>query len=151
MDAHFIRSLFDIREALEGFLTNQAASQITPQLLERLADTQRHYDAAVQTGELHACIPLNRSFHEAILQVTGNEEALRLLSRHTSLISALRARFGYAPDRLRLVQQEHWALLEALRRGDGPVAQRIHMAHVRRSADDMLQMMEAAAHPVVTA
>jgi DNA-binding GntR family transcriptional regulator len=151
MDAGFIRSLFDIREALEGFLTNQAADRVTPDLLDRLRETQRRYDAAVEAGDLHACIPLNRNFHEAILQVTGNEEALRLLSRHTAVISALRARLGYAPDRVAMIQQEHWAILEALARGDGPAAQRIHAAHVRRAADDMLQMMEVAAHPFVTA
>jgi DNA-binding GntR family transcriptional regulator len=151
MDARFIRSLFDIREALEGFLTNQAAEQMTSDVLERLAETQRRYDAAVVTGDLHACIALNRTFHEAILQVTGNEEALRLLSRHTALISALRARLGHAPDRMAMIQQEHWAILEALARGDGPTAQQIHAAHVRRAADDMLQMMQVAAHPFLTA
>jgi DNA-binding GntR family transcriptional regulator len=147
MDAAFIRSLFDIREALEGFLTRQAAEHVRPALLDRLRAIQHRYDAAVEAGELHACIPLNRAFHQEILLASGNEEAIRLLNQHTSLIAALRARVGYAPGRPATIQQEHWALIEALARGDGDAAQRIHATHVRRAAEDMLAMMRNPAPP----
>ncbi len=145
MDAAFIRSLFDIREALEGFLTRQAAERITPAVMEDLQALQDRYDAAVERGETKACIPLNIAFHRTILQVTGNEEALRLLDQHTSLIMALRSRVGYAPDRPSTIQREHRALLDALARGDGDAAQRIHARHVRSAGDDMLAMLEDAA------
>ncbi|MDJ0388889.1 GntR family transcriptional regulator [Roseomonas sp. E05] len=145
MDAAFIRSLFDIREALEGFLTRQAAACLTPALIEQLRGLQRRYDAAVESGDLRACSPLNREFHEAILRATGNHEAIRLLNQHTALIAALRGRAGYAPGRLATIRQEHWALIEALERGDGAAAQRVHAAHVRRAAEDMLAMLRAAA------
>lgn len=143
MDAAFIRSIFDIREALEGFLTRQAAAHATPPLIERLRGLQRRHDAAMDAGDAQAGIPLNRAFHEAILQTTGNEEALRLLDRHTALIAALRSRVGYAPGRPAIIRQEHWALIEALARGDGEAAQRIHAAHVRRAGEDMLAMLRA--------
>ncbi|HWL82490.1 MAG TPA: GntR family transcriptional regulator [Roseomonas sp.] len=145
MDASFIRSLFDIREALEGFLTCQAASRVTPALIEQLRGIQRRYDAAVEAGELRACGPLNREFHETILRATGNEEAVRLLNQHTALIVALRGRAGYAPGRLATIRQEHWALIEALARGDGAAAQRIHAVHVRSAAEDMLAMLRSTA------
>jgi len=151
MDAAFIRSLFDIREALEGHLTRQAAAHVTPALLERLRGLQRRYDAAVEAGDLQACIPLNRAFHEAILQTTGNDEALRLLNQHTALIAALRARLGYASGRPAIICQEHWALIEALAQGDGEAAQRIHAGHVRRAAEDMLAMLRAAPRPPASA
>ncbi|WP_160937207.1 GntR family transcriptional regulator [Teichococcus coralli] len=145
MDAAFIRSLFDIREALEGFLTRQAATRVTPAVIEQLRGIQRRYDAAVESGELRACSALNRAFHEAILRAAGNAEAIRLLNQHTALIIALRGRAGYAPGRLAAIRQEHWALVEALARGDGAAAQRIHAAHVRRAAADMLAMLRATA------
>ncbi len=145
MDAQFIRSLFDIREALEGFLTRQAAARMTPAVLDELRGIQRRYDDAVATGDLRACIPLNLQFHRTILLVTRNEEAMRLLDQHTSLIRALRARVGYAPDRPSTIQREHHALIAALGSGDGDAAQRIHSLHVRRASEDMLAMMRQAA------
>lgn len=141
MDAAFIRGLFDIREALEGFLTRQAAGRMTPAVLAALHGLQDRYDAAVASGDLAACIPLNVRFHQTILELTGNEEAIRLLNQHTSLIQALRARVGYAPDRPATIQREHRALLAALSRGDGEAAQRIHALHVRAAAEDMLEML----------
>lgn len=144
MDAKFIRSLFDIREALEGFLTRQAAERMTPIVMARVMEIQRSYDEAVENGDLQACIPLNIEFHRTILDATGNEEAQRLLGQHTNLIMALRAQVGYAPDRLAVIQQEHRALIDALARRDGETAQRIHSLHVRRAGDDMLKMMAAA-------
>jgi DNA-binding GntR family transcriptional regulator len=145
MDAAFIRSLFDIREALEGFLTRQAAERMTPAALERIIAIQNRYDRASEAGDVPACIPLNIEFHRTILSVTGNEEAQRLIGQHTDLIGALRARVGYAPLRPSTIRQEHQALVDALSRRDGEAAQRIHALHVRRAGDDMLERMRAAA------
>jgi DNA-binding GntR family transcriptional regulator len=145
MDAAFIRSLFDIREALEGFLTRQAAERMTQPMLDRVTAIQRRYDAASEAGDLQACIPLNIEFHRVILSVSGNEEAQRLIAQHTDLIGALRARVGYARQRPSTIRREHHALIEALARRDGEAAQRIHALHVRRAGDDMLDRMRAVA------
>ncbi len=145
MDTAFIRGLFDIREALEGFLTRQAAERMTSSTLDRVTAIQRRYDAASEAGDLQACIPLNIEFHRVILSVSGNEEAQRLIAQHTGLIGALRARVGYAPQRPSTIRQEHHALINALTRRDGEAAQRIHALHVRRAGDDMLDRMRAAA------
>jgi DNA-binding GntR family transcriptional regulator len=142
MDAQFIRNLFDIREALEGFLTHQAAAHATPALIGRLRAIQHRYDELVIADDRLALEPLNRAFHEAILGVTGNVEAIRLLDQHTAIIAVLRSRHGYAPGRLATIQQEHWALIEALEHGDATAAQAIHARHVRHAGDDMLAMMQ---------
>ncbi|MGK7868043.1 GntR family transcriptional regulator [Falsiroseomonas sp. E2-1-a20] len=142
MDARFIRNLFDIREALEGFLTFQAAPCVTADLIDRLRAIQRRYDALVTADDRLALESVNREFHEAILGVTGNAEAMRLLDQHTAIIGVLRSRHGYAPGRLAIIQQEHWSLIEALERRDAAAAQAIHALHVRRAGDDMLAMMQ---------
>jgi DNA-binding GntR family transcriptional regulator len=142
MDAQFIRNLFDIREALEGFLTFQAAPRVTPALIDELRTIQHRYDGLVAADDRLALEPVNREFHEAILGVTGNAEAIRLLDQHTAIIGVLRSRHGYAPGRLATIQREHWALLEALERRDAAGAQAIHAAHVRHAGDDMLAMMQ---------
>lgn len=142
MDAQFIRNLFDIREALEGFLTHQAAALVTPDLIGQLRGIQHRYDALVTAGDWPALEPVNREFHEAILGVTGNAEAIRLLDQHTAIIGVLRSRHGYAPGRLATIQQEHWSLVEALECRDAAAAQAIHARHVRHAGDDMLAMMQ---------
>jgi DNA-binding GntR family transcriptional regulator len=138
MDAEFVRQIFDIREALEGFLTRQAAPRVDPPALARLRAISRRFDEAVAAEDTGAKVRVNLAFHSAIMAVTGNTEALRLLELHTHLIGALRLRFGYRPGRAEQVRREHAALLRALARNDAEEAGRIHDLHIRHARDDML-------------
>jgi DNA-binding GntR family transcriptional regulator len=147
MDAAFVRHLFDIREALEGFLTRQAAPMMDQATLARLRAISDAFDAAGRAGDAAAMVHNNRAFHRAIMEVTGNQEALRLLDLHTYLIGALRTRFGYGPGRAAQTSREHAVLLKALARRDAEAAGRIHDIHIRHARDDLLRVLaeEAAA------
>lgn len=145
MDAAFIRHLFDIREALEGFLTRQAATVMDAATMARLRAISAAFDAAAQAGDAPSMVRFNRALHRAIMAVTGNEEAMRLLDLHTYLIGALRMRFGYGAGRAAQTSREHAALLKALARNDPEAAGRIHDIHIRHARDDLLRALEAEA------
>lgn len=144
MDAQFVRDVFGIREALEGYLTRQAASRLTPADLAALQEIQRGMKRAKAAGDTAAIIRGNRAFHRTIEAAAGNGEAMRLLALHAELIGALRARFGYRPGRLGTVLREHQALIDALASGDATAAGEIHDGHIRGARDDMLAALAAA-------
>lgn len=143
MDARFVRNIFAIREALEGFLTRQAAPLLDAARLAALRDIQAAMERAHRLGDVPATIRLNRSFHRMIESTTGNDDAIRMLELHSSLIGALRTRFGYREGRVETVLREHQALIDALARGDAEAAGAIHDAHIRAACDDMLAAMAA--------
>jgi DNA-binding GntR family transcriptional regulator len=145
MDATFIRHLFDIREALEGFLTRQAAPLMDEARLARLRALSAAFDAAGQLGDAAGMVRHNRAFHRCSMEATGNDEALRLLELHAYLIGALRTRFGYGPGRAAQTGREHAALLRALARRDADAAGRIHDTHIRHARDDLLRCLAAEA------
>jgi DNA-binding GntR family transcriptional regulator len=145
MDGDFVRHVFDIREALEGFLTRQAATRMDAATLARLRAVSTAFDAAADAGDTAGQVRLNRAFHRTILSVTGNDEALRLLELHGGLIGAMRMRFGYGPGRAEQVRREHAALLRALARGDADAAGRIHDIHIRHARDDLLRALATEA------
>jgi len=147
MDARFVRNLFGIREALEGYLTRQAATLLSPRDIEALRRHQAALRAAHAAGDMHGVIRGNRAFHRAIEAATGNEEAIRLLDQHSDLIGALRARVGYRPGRVETVLREHEALLEALAAGDAEAAGAIHDRHMRGACEDVLRAMAEAEAP----
>lgn len=147
MDARFVRNLFGIREALEGYLTRQAATLLSPHDIEALRRHQAALRAAHAAGDMHGVIRGNRAFHRAIEAATGNEEAIRLLDQHSDLIGALRARVGYRPGRVETVLREHEALLEALAAGDAEAAGAIHDRHMRGACEDVLRAMAEAEAP----
>lgn len=141
MDATFVRHLFDIREALEGFLTRQAATLMDAATMARLRAISAAFDAAAQARDAAAMVRSNRALHRTIMELTGNEEALRLLDLHTYLIGALRQRFGYGAGRAAQTSREHAALLKALARNDADAAGRIHDIHIRHARDDLLRLL----------
>jgi DNA-binding GntR family transcriptional regulator len=144
MDAAFVRNVFAIREALEGYLTRQAAGMMDAAAIAALRRLQ-----AEMRRERHGRDPaliarLNRAFHRTVEAATGNDEAIRLLDLHSGLLGTLRARFGYRRGRLQAVLREHDALIEALARGDADAAGTLHDRHIRGARDDLLQAMEEA-------
>jgi DNA-binding GntR family transcriptional regulator len=143
MDAQFVRNLFAIREALEGYLTRQAAGLLDTAAIATLRRLQAEMRRA--PGRDPALVArLNRAFHRTVEAATGNDEAIRLLDLHSDLIGALRVRFGYRRGRLQTVLREHDALIDALARGDAEAAGALHDQHIRGARDDMLQAMAEA-------
>ncbi|WP_144299617.1 GntR family transcriptional regulator [Elioraea rosea] len=143
MNAQFVRNIFAIREALEGYLTRQAAGLLDAAGIGALRRIQAEMRRA--PGRDPALIArLNRAFHRTVEVATGNDEAIRLLDLHSDLIAALRARFGYRRGRLQVVLREHDALIDALERGDAEAAGALHDQHIRGARDDMLQAMAEA-------
>lgn len=144
MDAAFVRNIFAIREALEGYLTRQAAGLMDAAAIAALRRAQAQMRRAQPGRDTALIARLNRAFHRTIETATGNDEAIRLLDLHSDLLGALRARFGYRRGRLQVVLREHDALIEALARGDAEAAGALHDQHIRGARDDMLQAMAEA-------
>lgn len=144
MDAAFVRNIFGIREALEGYLTRQAAAVLRGEDIVALRAIQARMRAAHRTRDMAGLIRLNRAFHRAIEGAAGNDEAIRLLDLHSNLIGALRLRVGYRPGRIQTVLREHDALIDALAAGDAAAAGAIHDGHIRAARDDILQAMAEA-------
>lgn len=144
MDAQFIRNIFGIREALEGYLTRQAASVLDAGHIARLRAVQSDLRAAHAQHDIQGVVRLNRSFHRTIEGATGNDDAIRLLDMHSNLIGALRTRVGYRPGRVEAVLREHDALIEALAMRDATAAGAIHDLHMRAARDDILHALAEA-------
>ncbi|MGG5822535.1 GntR family transcriptional regulator [Falsiroseomonas sp. HW251] len=141
MDAQFVRNLFGIREALEGYLTRQAAGALTPDDIAALRAIQAELRTAHRTRDMQSIVRLNRAFHRTIEAAAGNDEAIRLLDLHSNLIGALRTRVGYRPGRVETVLAEHDAMVEALAAGDAAAAGEIHDRHIRGARDDIIDAM----------
>jgi DNA-binding GntR family transcriptional regulator len=141
MDAQFLRNIFGIREALEGYLTRQAAAMLGADDIARLRAIQAEMRAAHVQQDIHALVRLNRALHRHIEAATGNDDAIRLLDLHSNLIGALRIRVGYRPGRVEAVLREHDSLIEALAARDASAAGAIHDLHMRAARDDMVQAL----------
>jgi DNA-binding GntR family transcriptional regulator len=142
IDEQVLRHIFDIREALEGMLSGRAAVAATPADIARLTCIENDMHAATRAGDMRLRHALNTDFHAKIFEIAGNPEATYILDRHRSLTRAIRAHFGYAPERPAEVHVEHLAIIAAMAAGDGAAAEAAARKHVMNAAADLLRNIE---------
>jgi DNA-binding GntR family transcriptional regulator len=141
IDEQLIINIFDVREALEAFLTAKFADSASPHRIAALEELQAQHDAAVESEDFLAAFVLNGQFHLLINSAARNPEALSVIDRNLSLTRAFRLECGFTPKRMRTIQREHRMLIAAIRAGDATAAGKIAAMHVRSSRDDLLEQL----------
>jgi DNA-binding GntR family transcriptional regulator len=143
-DLREILDLFEIREVLECRAVRRAAVQHARDLThaESLLAAE---DRQVASRDRIEWNRLEVAFHRAINDLSGNFELAELAERvHRSVqglcVRCLREPL-YGPERLRLMQAQHQAIVDAVRSGDADHAEactREHIQHVRDSVAEAL-------------
>jgi len=132
-----LTELRDIRMVLEGLAAERAAAAITAR---ELAEVEAHCQAiaaAAEAGDRDAYVLANWAFHTAVYRASRMPKLL-------SVVEGLWMRVGphvaaMMPDRDHLIRSmpNHWIVLEALRRGDGPAAKAGIAADIAESAEEL--------------
>ena len=141
VDAQFVRNLYDVREAIEGMLTERCAERIDQAGLARLEAAVSAHEVAAKKRNAQAMVDANRALHDTINDVAANPLAVRMLAQGRLLIEALRLRFGYGKGRVDGVIGEHRALLRAIAKGDAATAGKLARRHCVAARDDLLRLL----------
>lgn len=141
VDAEFVRNTYDVREAIEGMLTERCAERIDKAGLARLEAAIDAYEAAAKKRLAPGLLDANRAIHETINDVAANPQAVRVLAQGRLLIEALRLRFGYGAGRVDVVIAQHRAIFRAIARHDVERAGKLARAHCITARDDLLALV----------
>ena len=141
VDAVFVRNIYDVREAIEGMLTERCTERIDKASLAQLEAAVATHEAASGRRDAVRLLDANRAVHDTINRAAANPEAERVLGQGRLLIEALRLRFGYGAGRIDEVVEQHRALLRAIAKRDGERAGRLARAHCVAARDDLLARM----------
>jgi DNA-binding GntR family transcriptional regulator len=131
-------ALFEVRVELEGLAAELASTRATPRQLVALDDLVVRTRAALgaEAPDHHRLIELDREMHELLAQAAHN--AVLAQSLDTLYIHVLRLwnvvieRIGELPSAI----EEHLAIAQAVRGGDGALAKslmRTHVSHFQQS------------------
>lgn len=128
-----IQRTFEFRAAIEGEAAYIAAIRRNETDLVRIVAALDELDRCVRTGELG--VDADEEFHAAICAATDNQYFVAArnsmksniltgmsLTRNLSLIKPR--------DRLDLVQEEHYAIFDAIEQGDSEAARQVMHSHV---------------------
>ena len=147
-----------VEGALRAVAARLAASNASPVQLARLGrlldegdvERARLRDRAVagdtvSIDDMGALLAITRRFHEELNEASGNPVLLRLLrlvdafrlaDQHRKLEGEMR--HGQTHDGMSRRYEEHRAIYDAVRAGDGVAAERLMRAHARLDATDLV-------------
>ncbi len=143
LDRARVVHMYEVREALESFMSRRFAEEASLIDIRRLEDIQHRHEAA--GDNLQAAIRANGEFHRVIYTHGGNQDVIELVTRYIDLGYMLSSRYRHPAGYLARARREHHALIGAFHRRDASAAADIGAAHVRAARAAVLAGMDAAA------
>jgi DNA-binding GntR family transcriptional regulator len=113
-----VAQIYAVREILERSAAAQIPLPLPPSGLKRVEAAQRQHDAAIASGDATAVFRANFEFHESLFALCGNPylaAAIEDFRKKTHVV------WSYAivrPEYFRNAQNEHMAMLKAIRDND---------------------------------
>lgn len=138
----YIQDLYDVREALEGILTERSARAATADDIGALEGLAHAWEAAVATADSDGLLEANARLHGRINAIGRNEEARALTARGAPLLATLRKQIGYRPNRLAEIKDEHRAIVAAIAAHDPGAARQASRDHCFAARDDLVAQLE---------
>ncbi|MBT5917958.1 MAG: FCD domain-containing protein, partial [Alphaproteobacteria bacterium] len=142
--AQDLREITDLRALLESFGASLAAKKISAEQITHLEDLQSRMEIAIaqaNSDSLGQLAGLNKEFHLAIIEATGNG---RLVSTLQSIVEGpliFRKFSVFSPEQIERSFSHHRDLIAALKVGDSDWAESTMRSHIfaARSADEKLE------------
>ena len=133
-----VREAYLIRANLEGAATGAAADFVDDGTLAQLERLIEQMDDVLSTEDVTGFSALNREFHELIFCACPYRRLQELISNvwdgHVGMVTVMRLH----PERLHRSNEEHRAILAALRARDAELASRLACQHKLRVGDDLV-------------
>ncbi|TMR06939.1 GntR family transcriptional regulator [Actinomadura soli] len=134
-----LRDAYETRQALEAFAVTAAAERGSDDALAHIRDLAEGSLTAAQAGDLDGYFGLDREFHAAIAEASGNQRIAGLIHDAATLMRALRHVEALAQAGIVASAYQHVAIAEALARRDEASAarhMRDHLAAVEELFND---------------
>lgn len=136
VDAHDLKDVFQTRVLIESELCRLAAAIITPSVLQDLTAAAHAFEEAWQSGDLVAHVEADLALHLGIAMACPNRMLTGLYCTVQQLLTETQRQPIPNTNHDRMTQSiaEHWAIIDALQRGDGAAAADRMRDHVRNTA-----------------
>ncbi|GAA1888870.1 GntR family transcriptional regulator [Williamsia serinedens] len=135
--------IYDLRMTLEAFAAGRAATRITAESTDRMAELCDEMEAAAAAGRLDAVAAANVAFHDIVREASASTRLTSMLAAVTQLPLMMRTFHRYAPDDLRRSAGHHRELVAALRARDEVWADAVMRSHVRAAKSVLLAALRA--------
>lgn len=134
--------LYDIRAGLFGTAGRLAAAIITSSQLLGMEELVAQMDTAIAAADIATFYTLNNQFHSAVLIASDNEKLIEIYPLLEAELHLFRRRGFVLAGSMRTSNEEHKAILAALRQSDGTAAARLLERHILAGKARFLRTLE---------
>ncbi len=132
----------EVRAELEALAARQAATKITPEILEELQELIDQMHDLAEAGDAHGHALNNTAFHGTVVRASGNKTLIRTWSMLEPYARTYVTAMVPGTD-LVWLGDRHLAILDALRAGDPDQAAETMRTHAREAEDLVMAMDES--------
>jgi DNA-binding GntR family transcriptional regulator len=135
--------VFGIRLRLEPWAAEMAAHRITADELEELDGLVDRMQESL-SGQMNEWRELNYRFHSGIYRASGMERLERVIAPLFASVEGYLRLYVHTAASLDRPQDEHRALVGALRNGDGPLAGQITAQHLSATMESLIPVLDGS-------
>jgi DNA-binding GntR family transcriptional regulator len=138
-----VRELYDVRAALFGLAGRLLAERADDVVVKRLESLLEAMEQAAADRDFDAYYPLNLTFHEAIVDGSGNATLAAQYRAFIKRLNLFRARSLVQGGGLAVSNREHREMVAAIAARDAGWAQEAHWRHVSSAKDRLLKVVRS--------
>lgn len=137
-----MRDVLEVRRTLDMLSVELACERIKDDEMEKLEDARDAFVAALKTGDTAMMAAADVSFHDIIVEATGNLRLKQLLNNLAEQM--YRYRFIYLQDDIRhdMLVTEHEAIYEAIKAKNNEAAAAAAKAHIDNQEISIIKHIE---------
>jgi len=138
--------ILQIREVLEGLVAWLVAKNRDEMTIDKIEKClERINGIPEEDGNLTEYTKADIEFHSLLLEASKNQMLQNMMGTVNAHLQIIRLRTVVLPGRAKKTVEEHYPILEAIKKGDGEAAEkwmRKHIESVRNSAIKNIDLME---------
>lgn len=139
----FVQQLYSVRSALDGLAARSAARRPRPELGKAGRELIRVGQDAARAGDINALVDADLAFHRFIDQAANTPLLTETAAIHWLHTRRTMASYLRQVGSVKSVWREHRAILDAVVKGDAPLAEQLAREHCEHS----LQIILHSLHP----
>ena len=138
-----MREIYDVLTELEGLAAQRAAEQgySAAQLID-IKQAMADMDAAVDDNNLEDWARADDQFHRELVRLSGNNRLVHLVGMMSDQVRRARAMTLFIRPIPTQSNKDHRGVVDAIERGDGAEAGRLHRGHREQAKKMIVELLE---------
>ena len=143
LSAEDMAEIYDVMTELESLAAEKAAlKSYTADDLTPLAKSIDAMDAALAASDRDAWAQADGCFHQELVRLGGNARIMAIVTMMEDQIRRAKTVTLYMRPLPTASNIDHRAVFDAIAKGDGQAARRIHHAHRKKARDVLVSLLE---------